>query len=450
MSWAAVILAAGKGTRMKSGLPKVLHRLAGREMIGYVTDVARQVQPKRIVLVVGAESKGVRELLGDSLEYVEQTEQLGTAHALLQARGELEGKVDNVLVLNGDIPLISGPTIQEIMHHHSATHAAVTILTSKGMDQEGLGRVIRAESGQVIGIVEEAVADSAQKEIGETNSGVYCFRSEWLWPQLAELPRSTSGEFYLTDLVGLAASSGHKVESVAAQNPVETLGINNRIHLAQAEAVLRQRIRERIMLEGVTLIDPPSVFIDAAVEIGQDTVIYPNTTIEGTTRIGQECVIGPNTVIVDSHIGKCCRVQASVIEASMLEDGVDVGPFSHLRPGSYLEAGVHIGNFVEVKESRLGKGTKVGHFSYIGDATIGRNVNIGAGTITCNYDGVQKHATFVDDDAFIGSDSMLIAPVRIGARAITGAGSVVNRDVAPDMLAVGAPVRLRAKKRQEG
>jgi len=447
MSWVAVILAAGKGTRMKSSTPKVLHRLAGREMIRYVVDAAKQVQPERMVLVIGHESNRVQELLGDDVEYVEQAEQLGTAHALLQARDKLEGIVDNILVLNGDVPLVSGETIQDVMQHHSATGAAVTILTSHGGSQEGLGRVIRDEPGQVIGIVEEVEADSAQKDIVETNSGVYCFRSQWLWPHLATLPRSKSGEYYLTDLISLAASSGGKVESVTAQNPLEALGINNRIHLTQAEAVLRQRIRERVMLDGVTLIDPPSTFIDATVEIGQDTVIYPNTIIEGTTKIDRECVIGPSSIIVDSFIGKGCRIQASVIEASTLEDGVDVGPFSHLRPESYIEAGVHIGNFVEIKKSRLGRETKVGHFSYLGDATIGRNVNIGAGTITCNYDGVQKHPTFVDDDAFIGSDSMLIAPIHIGARAITGAGSVVNHDVPPDMLAVGAPARLRAKKR---
>jgi bifunctional UDP-N-acetylglucosamine pyrophosphorylase/glucosamine-1-phosphate N-acetyltransferase len=449
MSWAAVILAAGKGMRMKSSTPKVLHRLAGREMIHYVIDATKQAQPKRLVLVVSHESRRVRELLGDSAEYVEQEEQLGTAHALLQARGKLEGQIDNVLVLNGDVPLISGETLKEIMRHHSATHAAVTILTSRSGDQEGLGRVIRDDSGQVTGIIEEVEADSVQKEIVETNSGVYCFRSEWLWPHLAELPRSKSGEFYLTDLIGLAASSGERAESVTAQDPVEALGINNRIHLAQAEAVLRQRIREQLMLNGVTLIDPPSVFIDATVEIAQDTVIYPNTIIEGMTRIDRECVIGPSSIIVDSVIGKGCRILASVIEASTLEDGVDVGPFSHLRPESYIEAGVHIGNFVEIKKSRLGRETKVGHFSYLGDATIGRNVNIGAGTITCNYDGVQKHPTFVGDDAFIGSDSMLIAPLRIGARATTGAGSVVNHDVPPDTLAVGAPARIRTKRRKE-
>jgi len=447
MNWAAVILAAGKGTRMKSSTPKVLHRLAGREMIHYVIDAAQQAQLKRIVLVVGHESQKVRELLGDSVEYAEQEEQLGTAHALLQARGKLEGTVDNVLVLNGDIPLISGETLREMMHHHSATRASATIMTATGGSPEGLGRVIRDESGQVVGVIEEAEADSTQKEIGETNSGAYCFRAEWLWPRLAELPRSKGGEYYLTDLIALAARSGEKVESITTQNPLEGLGINNRIHLAQAEAALRQRIREQVMLSGVTLIDPPSTFIDATVEIGPDTVIYPNTIIEGATKIDQECVIGPSSIIADSLIGRGCHIQASVIEASTLEDDVEVGPFSHLRPESYLEAGVHIGNFVEIKKSRLGKETKVGHFSYLGDATIGRNVNIGAGTITCNYDGVQKHPTFIDDDAFIGSDSMLVAPVRIGARAITAAGSVVNHDVPPDMLAVGAPARLRAKKR---
>ncbi len=449
MSWAAVILAAGKGTRMKSSTPKVLHRLAGREMIRYVVDAARQAQAERVVLVVGHESDKVRELVGDDVEDVEQAEQLGTAHALLQAREKIEGTVDHVLVLNGDIPLVSGRTIQGMMQHHSAADATVTILTSRSGGQEGLGRVVRDDSGHAVGIVEEVEADSSQKGIAETNSGAYCFRSAWLWPHLEGLPRSKGGEYYLTDLIALAASSGQKVESVTTQDPVEALGINNRIHLAQAEAVLRQRIREHVMLAGVTLVDPPSTFIDATVEIGQDTLIYPNTTIEGTTKIGRECVIGPGSRIADSLIGKGCRIQASVIEASTLEEDVDVGPFSHLRPESYLESRVHIGNFVEIKNSRLGTETKVGHFSYLGDATIGRNVNIGAGTITCNYDGVQKHRTFIGDDAFIGSDSMLVAPVRIGSRATTGAGSVVNHDVPPDTLAVGAPARLRPREDKE-
>jgi bifunctional UDP-N-acetylglucosamine pyrophosphorylase/glucosamine-1-phosphate N-acetyltransferase len=298
----------------------------------------------------------------------------------------------------------------------------------------------------VIGIVEDDRATPQQKGIGEWNCGLYAFQSTWLWPHLAALPRSKNGEYLLTDLVAEAASKGG-VHAVVTHDPAPVLGINNRLHLAQAEAVLRQRIRERVMLGGVTLIDPPSTFIDAGVTIGQDTVVHPNSTVSGSTVIGKDCRIGPNSIIVDSTIGDRCRVVASVVEKATLEEGVEVGPFGHVRPESYLEAGVHLGNFTEVKKSRLGRNTRMGHFSYIGDATVGAEVNIGAGTITCNFDGVAKHRTVIGDGAFIGSDTMLVAPVEVGEGAVTGAGSVVNRDVPPGALAVGVPARIRRKGR---
>jgi len=444
--WGGVFMAAGKGRRMKSSLPKVFHHLCGRAMVCYVADAARQLGVERTVVVVGQPSAPFRELLGDSVEYAEQAEPLGTGHALLQARPLLEGQVGQVLVLNGDVPLISPELLHQLMEGHTASKAKLTFLSCDSGDPSGLGRVLRDTAGRVIGIVEDDRATPQQKGIREWNCGLYAFQSTWLWPHLAALPRSKNGEYLLTDLVAEAAAEGG-VQAVVSCDPTPVLGINNRLHLAQAEAVLRQRIRERVMLGGVTLIDPPSTFIDGGVTIGQDTVVHPNSTVSGSTVIGKDCRIGPNSIIVDSTIGDRCRVVASVVEKATLEEGVEVGPFGHVRPESYLEAGVHLGNFTEVKKSRLGRNTRMGHFSYIGDATVGAEVNIGAGTITCNFDGVAKHCTVIGDGAFIGSDTMLVAPVEVGEGAVTGAGSVVNRDVPPGALAVGVPARIRRKGR---
>jgi bifunctional UDP-N-acetylglucosamine pyrophosphorylase/glucosamine-1-phosphate N-acetyltransferase len=309
----------------------------------------------------------------------------------------------------------------------------------------GFGRVLRNKAGQVVGIVEEAVATETQKAIRELNCGVYCFDGHWLWPHLAQLPLSPKGEYYLTDLVAMAVAEGEVVEALKISDVTEVLGINDRSHLAQAEAVMRRRINEKWMLEGVTLLDPSLVFIEATVEVGQDTVIYPNTYLEGATAIGRQCCLGPNTIVRDSTIGDGCTIEASVVEGAVLEEGADVGPFSHLRQGAHLAKGVHVGNFGEVKNSYLGPGTKIGHFSYLGDATVGREVNIGAGTITCNYDGQRKHRTIIEDGAFIGSDTMLVAPVRVGAGAKIGAGSVVTHDIPPGSVAYGVPARVRGK-----
>ncbi|MBI2866195.1 MAG: bifunctional N-acetylglucosamine-1-phosphate uridyltransferase/glucosamine-1-phosphate acetyltransferase, partial [Chloroflexi bacterium] len=296
------------------------------------------------------------------------------------------------------------------------------------------------------GVVEEADASDSQRAISEVNAGVYAFEASWLWLHLSLVPRSAKGEFYITYLIRLAAQAGLLVQGVAASHSMETLGINHRGHLAQAEAFLRQQVRERLMLSGVTLMDPPSTFIDASVQVGEDTVVYPQTLLLGATRIGRGCHVGPGSLIQDSTIGDNCRVLASVVEGATLEEGVDVGPYSHLRPGSYVEKGVHIGNFAEVKNSRLGQETKVGHFSYLGDATIGPGVNVGAGTVTCNFDGRQHHPTRIGAGAFIGSDTMLVAPVTVGEGAVTGAGSVVTRDVGPGEVAYGVPARARPSR----
>lgn len=435
---------------MKSRTPKVLHPICGRPMVAHVAEAARRSGVEQTAVVVGHGAEQVRSALGDGFLYVEQREQLGSGHALLQARATLEGKASRLLVLNGDVPLVQPETLQAMMDAHTRRGAAMTLLACADCPADGLGRVDRDPSGRVRGIIEAAELSEEQQGIREVNAGCYCFDAAWLWPALAELRPSKGGEVYLTGLCGLAHGAGRPIEAVSTRDPLEALGVDTRIRLAQAEAAMRQRIRERWMLEGVTLLDPPSIFIDATVEIGQDTVIHPHTTIAGESSIAEECQIGPGAIISSSRIGRGCRVLASVIEGSVLEDGIDVGPYSHLRPESYVEAGAHIGNFVEVKKSRLGRGTKVGHFSYLGDATLGKNVNVGAGTITCNFDGERKLPTIVEDDAFLGCDSMLVAPVRVGARARTGAGAVVTRDVPPDTTVVGMPARPLTKGSRRG
>ncbi len=444
-----VILAAGRGTRMKSELPKVLHPLAGKPLVQYAVERAAELTPEKPLLVVGHGAKQVRQVVGDRVIYVEQREQLGTGHAVLQARPLLDGRSEAALVYYADMPFLSADTLKRLLELHAEGGGPITMLTVKADDPMGFGRILRDEAGQVVGIVEEAVATEEQKAIRELNCGVYCFDSDWLWPHLTRLPLSPKGEYYLTDLVAMAVEEGKVVQTLKISDATEALGINDRTHLAQAEAIMRQRINEKWMLEGVTLLDPGLVFIDATVEIGQDTVIYPNTYLQGATTIGRRCRLGPNTIVRDSTIGEGCVIEASVVEGAVLEDGVDVGPFSHLRKGAHLAKGVHIGNFGEVKNSYLGPGTKMGHFSYVGDATVGKDVNIGAGTVTCNYDGERKHRTIIEDGAFIGSDTMLVAPVRVGAGARIGAGSVVTHDIPPGSIAYGVPARVKGKVREE-
>jgi bifunctional UDP-N-acetylglucosamine pyrophosphorylase/glucosamine-1-phosphate N-acetyltransferase len=444
-----VILAAGQSTRMKSELPKVLHPLAGKPMVQYAVETAADLTSEKPLLVVGNGADQVRRAVGDRVIYVEQKEQLGTGHALLQTRPLLEGRRETVLVWYADMPLLSADTLRQLIELQKEGKGPIAMLTVEADDPMGFGRILRDESGRVVGIVEEAVATDAQKAIKELNCGVYCFDGDWLWPHLTQLPLSPKGEYYLTDLVVMAVAEGQAVEALKIGDVTEVLGINERTHLAQAEAVMRQRINEKWMLEGVTLLAPALTFIDATVEIGQDTVVYPNTHLEGATVIGRQCRLGPTTIVRDSTIGDGCTIEASVVEGAVLEDGVDVGPFSHLRKGAHLAKGVHVGNFGEIKNSYLGPGTKMGHFSYLGDATVGQEVNIGAGTITCNYDGQRKHRTIIEDGAFIGSDTMLVAPVRVGAGAKIGAGSVVTHDIPPHSIAYGVPARVKGKVEEE-
>ena len=443
-SQAAVILAAGTGTRMKSQVPKVVHRVCGREMVGLVVDAAKQAGFNTTIVVVGPDSRAVREVLGKGVLYAVQAEPHGTGHALLQSRELLDG-VDNVAVLSGDVPLIRHETLGSMMQLHLDRQADITLLTASLADTRGLGRVVRNTSGDVTAVVEDSEADEDVRAITEINGGVYCFRSSWLWPSLNALAPSSGGEVFLTDLVSAASRKGMVIESVQPNSTREILGVNTRVHLSEVETAIRQDIRERWMLSGVTLLDPASVYIDSNVRLGRDTIVLPNTHLTGGSVVGSGCKIGPNTIVDGSRIGDGCRIVASVIEDSTLEDGVEVGPFSYIRRACHLESGVHIGTFAEIKKSRLGRGTKSHHFSYVGDAAVGANVNIGAGTVTCNFDGVRKHRTYIEDDAFIGSDSMLVAPVTIGARSSTGAGAVVTRDVPPDSLAVGIPARAKSK-----
>jgi len=445
-----VILAAGQGTRMRSSLPKVLHPLLGRPMAQYSVQAAQEASGVRPVMVIGHGAHAVRQALGETVQFVVQDPQLGTGHALQQAQALLDGQTDLVLVLTADMPLLTAGTLQSVIQAQLLNPGPLTLLTVTVDDPRGFGRVLRASDGRVLAVVEEAQATPEQLQVRELNASVYCFQSEWLWGALNRIPLSPKGEYYLTDVVGLAAVDGLAARAVSVSDVEETIGINTRVHLSQAESVLRQRLNRDWMLAGVTLIDPDSTYIEPGVLIGQDTTIWPNTYLQGETVIGEQCSIGPNSLVRDTRIGDHCKVLASVLEQALLEDHVDIGPFGHLRKGAHLAAGVHMGNFGEVKDAYLGPGTKMGHFSYVGNATIGPEVNIGAGTITCNYDGVKKNHTEIGAGAFIGSDTMLVAPVQLGEGARTGAGAVVTKDVPPNTLAVGMPARAIRKLEKRG
>lgn len=444
MKLAVVILAAGQGTRMKSDLPKVLHPLCGRPMVVHAVETARALTDALPVLVVGRGARAVREAVADAAIFVEQAEQLGTGHAVLQARDTLQGQSDLVSVSYADMPLLTAETMGRLVARQQQSAGPLTVLTVMADDPRGFGRIIRDASGAVTAIVEEAVATPEQLAVRELNTGAYCFAADWLWSHVAQIPLSLpKREYYLTDLVEMAVAERLRVEAEIAADPAEALGVNTRVHLAEAERVLRRRINKRWMLSGVTLVDPATTYIELDVTIGRDTVVWPNTHLRGQTTVGEHCRLGPNTVIVDSQIGDHCRVLASVLEQAVMEDEAEIGPYGHLRQGAHMGRGAHMGNFGELKNSVLGPGAKMGHFSYLGDAEVGAEANIGAGTITCNYDGARKHETVIEEGAFIGSDTMLVAPVRVGKGAKTGAGAVVTRDVPDGALAYGVPARTR-------
>lgn len=441
MKITAILLAAGQGTRMKSGLPKVLHPVCGVPMIFHALQAAQYASTETPVVVVGHGAEKVQKAVEGKARCVLQEQQLGTGHAVMQAESLLKNQSDLVLVTYADMPLLRGETLKMLVETQLANHGALSLLTVEADDPRGFGRIVRSADGTVSAIVEEAAATPEQLSIRELNVGAYCFSADWLWQALHRIPVSKKGEYYLTDAVELAVQDGLPVQAVMMDDMVETIGINTRIHLSEAESAMRQRINRTLMLSGVSMIDPSSTYIEASVEIGKDTVIMPNTYIYGNTKIGENCVIGPNAIIRNTKIGNGCKILASVTEGAVLEDNVDIGPFARLRSGAYLCEHVHMGNFGEVKDSTLGPGVKMGHFSYIGNAQIGANTNIGAGTITCNYDGEKKHATVIGEDVFIGSDTMLVAPVKLGDGARTGAGAVVTKDIPDDTLAIGVPAR---------
>lgn len=418
-------------------------------MIWHSLEAVRSASDEFPVVVVGHGAEGVREEVGEAARFVVQEKQLGTGHAALQTRDLLRGKSDFILVGQADMPLIRAESYQKLVKTQEQNSGPMSLMTVIAQEPRGFGRIIREAQGHVKAIVEDAQATPEQLAIRELNVGAYCFRASWLWEALERISLSPKGEYYLTDLLGLAVEEGLEVKAEVIDDPAEAIGINSRVHLAEAEAALRKRINESWMLAGVTLLDPQTTYIQPNVTIGQDTVIWPNTILEGDTHIGERCSIGPNTLINNTKIGNRCEITASVLEGAVVEDEVDIGPFAHLRKGAHLASGAHMGNFGEVKNSYLGPGVKMGHFSYVGDATIGENVNIGAGTVTCNFDGERKQHTEIEAGAFIGSDTMLVAPLKIGKGARTGAGSVVTKDVPPDTTVVGMPARAirKASKR---
>jgi len=446
---AAVILAAGQGTRMRSALPKVLHPVLGLPMVLWSVQNARALGADPIALVVGVGADAVRDTVGSQVLYATQAEQLGTGHAALQAKSVLQGRSAAVLLLYGDMPALRRETLEKLVALQRERRPAMTMLTAESEDSMGFGRVVRDAQGKVREIVEEAVATPAILALRELNCGVYCFDSEWLWRRLPDVPLTQpKGEYYLTDMVSLAVQDGLPVEALTIRDVTEVQGINTRVHLARCEKIMRERLTEQLMLAGVTCIDPATTYVEAGVQVGRDTTIYPNTYLSGNTKVGERCTLGPNTIIHDSTIGCGCRIVASVLESATVEDSVDVGPYSHLRPGAHLGQGVHVGNFGEVKNAYLGPGARMGHFGYIGDAELGEQVNVGAGTVTCNYDGVSKHRTVIERQAFVGSGAMLVAPLTVGRGARIGAGSVVTRDVPAGALVYGVPARVRDRSNE--
>lgn len=456
-----VVMAAGLGKRMRSKRAKVLHRVAGHPMVLYAVDLALQTAGHRIAVVVGHQAEDVGQAIqsgivdkagAESVAIVEQVEQLGTGHAVLQSRpvffGTKEPRPTNYLILNGDTPLLKERTVRELLRVHQAEGATVSILTAVLVKPDGYGRVIRRQlsgnhqggpvSSEVLKIVEDRDATPAERAVREINVGTYVVSGGFLFSALEKLePHNAQGEYYLTDIVRMAVAQGQRVVAVTLQDPEEGLGVNTRRQLAAAEQVVRQQVRERWLDAGVTMLDPGSVWIDAGVTVGKDTVLYPNVTLEGKTEVGEDCVLRSYSRLTDCQVGDRAEIlDHCVLRESRIEDDAAVGPFVHLRPGVLVRRKAKVGNFVEMKKTELGEGSKANHLSYLGDAKIGKGVNIGAGTITCNYDGVRKHQTTIGDNVFLGSDTQLVAPVTVGAGAVVAAGTTVTADVPADSLAI--------------
>ena len=428
-----VVLAAGKGVRMNSKTPKVLHPVAGRPMLLWSMAAARALDPARTLVVTNPTQDGVQAVLNGEAQTVTQAKQLGTGHALAQVT-PAHRTSGPVVVLYADAPLLRGETLSALLAEHEKSHAAVTLLTARLDDPHGYGRIVRARNGVFRDIVEEKDATDEQRAIPEVNSGVYVFDGRELWPALARLEnKNRAGEYYLTDIVRVIKG---KVHTLPVEDSDEILGINDRRQLAQAERVMRQRILDGLMTSGVTITDTASTFIDADVQIGRDTVVLPFSFISGESSVGENCVIGPFAQINDSIIGDSCRIERAHVDKSTLATDVHVGPFSRLRPGSVLDDGVRVGTHAEIKNSHIGAGTAISHFSAVLDSDVGANANIGAGTVTANFDGVDKHRTEIGDRAQVGSDTILVAPVSIGPDAYTAAGSVITADVPAGSLAI--------------
>lgn len=434
----AIVLAAGQGTRMKSRLHKVLHEVCGKPMVKHIVDMLQKVQVNRTVVVVGHGASMVKDTLGDQVEYVIQEQQLGTGHAVLQAAELLDNLDGHTLILYGDVPLLTEETIHNLVKIHSEQQAAGTLLTAHMDNPKGYGRIVRNEQGAVTHIVEEKDCTDEERLITEINTGTYCFNNRLLFEALRQVTNNNvQGEYYLTDVIHILSRSGQRIEGYCMSDPVEATGVNDRIALAEVEVILRKRINKKHMLNGVSLINPDAVYIGVDVVIGADTIIYPGCYISGSTVIGSACTIGPNTEISDSLLHDGVQVKQSVIDHAEIGMDSNIGPFAYLRPGTKLAANVKIGDFVEIKNSTIGEGSKVPHLSYVGDAQLGKHVNMGCGSITANYDGTKKHVTTIDDNAFIGSNSNLIAPIHIGNGAYVVAGSTITQDVADGDLAIG-------------
>jgi len=457
----AIVLAAGQGKRMKSKLYKVLHPVCGKPMVGHVLDAVESVDCERTVVIVGHGAEAVQQFLGNRAEYALQAEQLGTGHAVKQAKALLDGEEGTTLVICGDTPLVTPETLAQLMELHNRAQASATILTAELNDPTGYGRVIRAEDGSVLKIVEQKDCTTEEQLVKEINTGTYCFDNVKLFAALEQIRNDNAQqEYYLTDVIGIMKAQGDTVQAYCTPDNSEAIGVNDRLVLSEAERFMRERINKRHMLNGVTIIDPANTYIESGVVIGADTIIEPGTSLRGNTTVGGECVIGPNSEIVDSTIGDQVHIKQSVLCEAIVGDESSVGPFAYLRPGARLGKQVKVGDFVEIKNASLDDQTKVSHLSYIGDAEVGKNVNIGCGAITVNYDGFNKSLTQIGDDAFIGSNVNLIAPIQVGTGAYVVAGSTITHPVPDNDLAIARErqvnkpgyaekIRARAKAKKE-
>lgn len=433
-----IILAAGKGTRMKSKLYKVLHPVAGKPMVEHIIEQVIETKPSEIVTVVGHGAEKVKEQLGDRTEYVVQEEQLGTGHAVMQAAEFLKGKKGTTLVISGDTPLLTSQTIDHLFDYHQGKKASATILTAHADDPTSYGRIIRDHVGIVEKIVEQKDATPEEIRIQEINTGTYCFDNEALFDALEKIgTNNAQGEYYLTDIIEILKADGKTVAAYQTEDFEESIGVNDRLALAEANRIMRRRINQMHMVNGVSFIDPATTYIDAGVEIGSDTIIEAGVQIQGKTVIGSDVVIGAHSKIVDSIIEDNVEIKQSVIEEAIVRKNADVGPYAHLRPQAEIGEKAHIGNFVEIKKAKIGENTKVGHLTYVGDAVLGEDINVGCGVVFVNYDGKNKHQTVIGDHVFIGSSTNLVAPLTIEKNSVVAAGSTITEDVKEGDLAIG-------------